>query len=47
MHRFTQVSYDKASNTATIEAGLKWLDVYSALQAQGVTVLGGRIEGTH
>jgi FAD/FMN-containing dehydrogenase len=43
--RFSQVTYDAASGTATIGTGPIWDDVYQQLQEHNVTVLGGRITG--
>lgn len=35
-------TYDANSNVAMIEAGSRWLDVYTALEKEGVSVTGGR-----
>jgi FAD/FMN-containing dehydrogenase len=43
--RFSQVTYDAASGTATIGTGLIWDNVYQQLQEHNVTVLGGRVPG--
>jgi FAD/FMN-containing dehydrogenase len=43
--RFSQVTYDAASGTATIGTGLIWDEVYQQLQEHNVNVLGGRITG--
>ncbi|KAI0016494.1 FAD binding domain-containing protein [Xylariomycetidae sp. FL0641] len=38
-------SYDRATNTASLRPGGRWKDVYAALQADNVTVPGGRDGG--
>ncbi|KZT11181.1 FAD-binding domain-containing protein [Laetiporus sulphureus 93-53] len=43
--RFNETVYDSATGTATIGAGMIWDDVYSALEAYGVNVVGGRVSG--
>jgi FAD/FMN-containing dehydrogenase len=43
--KFSQVTYDAASGTATIGTGLIWDEVYQQLQKHNVTVVGGRITG--
>ena len=45
MYRFSEVTYDAASQTAVIGAGLIWDDVYAALEPHGVNVVGGRVTG--
>lgn len=45
MSRFSDIDYDVASQTVTIGTGLLWDDVYSALEAEGRTVVGGRVAG--
>jgi hypothetical protein len=45
MSRFSDVTYDYVSQTATIGAGLIWDDVYAALEPYGVNVAGGRVSG--
>lgn len=45
MSRFSEVTYDASSQTATIGAGLIWDDVYAALAPLGVNVVGGRVTG--
>ncbi|KAF9552970.1 FAD-binding domain-containing protein [Agrocybe pediades] len=45
MSRFSDVKYDAHSQTADIGAGLKWDDVYAALEAHNVSVVGGRVSG--
>jgi hypothetical protein len=45
MHRFSDVTYDPASQTAVIGTGLVFDDVYAALAPHGVSVLGGRVTG--
>ncbi|KAF7368561.1 FAD-binding PCMH-type domain-containing protein [Mycena venus] len=45
MSRFSGVTYDAASGTATIGTGLIWDDVYQALAPYGVNVVGGRVSG--
>lgn len=45
MKRFSQVEYDEASSTALIGAGLIWDEVYEALDAIDVSVVGGRFTG--
>ncbi|KAF8899586.1 hypothetical protein CPB84DRAFT_1847608 [Gymnopilus junonius] len=43
--RLSEVTYDPASQTVVIGAGLIWDDVYAALQPFNVTVAGGRTTG--
>ena len=43
--KFSQVTYDAASNTAVIGTGLIWDTVYQQLQEHDVVVLGGRVSG--
>lgn len=45
MYRFGEVTYDAASSTAVIGAGLIWDTVYATLEAQGAIVVGGRVSG--
>ncbi|PCH36093.1 FAD-binding domain-containing protein [Wolfiporia cocos MD-104 SS10] len=45
MSRFSGVTYDSESGTATIGTGLIWDDVYRALEPYGVNVVGGRVTG--
>ncbi|KAK0505193.1 hypothetical protein EDD18DRAFT_1061398 [Armillaria luteobubalina] len=45
MSRFSQVTYDSTSGTATIGSGLVWDDVYASLAPHGVNVVGGRVTG--
>jgi FAD/FMN-containing dehydrogenase len=45
MHRFNDVTYDSASQTVVVGAGLVWDDVYAALEPHGVNVVGGRVSG--
>ncbi len=45
MFRFSEVSYDAASQTVDVGAGLVWDDVYAALEPLGVNVVGGRVTG--
>lgn len=45
MYRFSEVSYDAASQTVDVGAGLVWDDVYAALEPLGVNVVGGRVTG--
>lgn len=45
MYRFSEVIYNATAQTADIGAGLIWDTVYEELEAQGVTVLGGRVTG--
>jgi hypothetical protein len=45
MKRFSQVEYDEASSTALVGAGLIWDEVYDALDAIDVSVVGGRASG--
>ncbi|RDB26962.1 hypothetical protein Hypma_005131 [Hypsizygus marmoreus] len=45
MSRFSGVTYDAASQTAVIGAGLVWDDVYAALEPHNVNVVGGRVSG--
>ena len=43
--KFSQVTYDAVSGTATIGTGLIWDNVYQQLQEHNVSVLGGRVTG--
>ncbi|GLB42526.1 putative oxygen-dependent FAD-linked oxidoreductase family protein [Lyophyllum shimeji] len=45
MSRFSEVTYDAASQTAVVGAGLIWDDVYAALAPHNVNVVGGRVTG--
>lgn len=45
MARFSEVTYDQASQTAIIGSGLIWDDVYAALEPFNVIVVGGRVTG--
>ncbi|KAK0462632.1 FAD dependent oxidoreductase [Desarmillaria tabescens] len=45
MSRFSEVTYDPTSETATIGSGLVWDDVYASLAPHGVNVVGGRVTG--
>lgn len=45
MSRFGGVTYNEASGTADIGAGLIWDDVYTALEPYAVNVVGGRVTG--
>lgn len=45
MYRFSGVTYDSATQTATIGAGMIWDDVYVALERYGVNVAGARVSG--
>ncbi|KAI0794889.1 FAD-binding domain-containing protein [Abortiporus biennis] len=45
MTRFSEVTYDEASQSAVVGAGLVWDDVYSALAPHNVNVVGGRVSG--
>ncbi|KAL0954148.1 hypothetical protein HGRIS_005285 [Hohenbuehelia grisea] len=45
MTRFSEVSYDKDSQTVQVGAGLVWDQVYEALEPHGVNVVGGRVSG--
>ncbi|KAJ8074401.1 hypothetical protein PM082_015301 [Marasmius tenuissimus] len=45
MSRFSEVTYDAASQTAVVGAGLVWDDVYAALAPHNVNVVGGRVAG--
>ncbi|TFK39177.1 hypothetical protein BDQ12DRAFT_734991 [Crucibulum laeve] len=45
MYRFSEVTYNSASQTAVIGAGLIWDDVYAALAPYNVNVVGGRVTG--
>ncbi|KAG2359562.1 FAD-binding domain-containing protein [Suillus spraguei] len=42
MTQFSSIIYDESAQTATIGMGLVWEDVYSALAAYGVVVVGGK-----
>ncbi|PBK85362.1 hypothetical protein ARMGADRAFT_562708 [Armillaria gallica] len=43
MTRFKDITYDLKTQTAVIGAGNIWDDVYEALNARGVNILGGRV----
>lgn len=45
MKRFSQVEYDETSSTALVGAGLIWDEVYDALDALDVSVVGARAPG--
>ena len=45
MKRFSHVQYDESASTALVGAGLVWDDVYDALDALDVSVVGGRASG--
>ncbi|KAG6908411.1 hypothetical protein DXG01_004772 [Tephrocybe rancida] len=45
MKRFSEVTYNAATQTAVIGAGLIWDDVYAALAPYNVNVVGGRVTG--
>jgi len=45
MSRFNKVIVNKAASTVEIGAGLKWDDVYRALDGTGLNVAGGRVAG--
>jgi len=45
MTRFDEVTYNEASQTAVVGAGLVWDDVYKALAPHNVNVVGGRVTG--
>ena len=42
MSRLNTTTYDATNNVAKIDAGSLWMDVYVALQKEGVSVTGGR-----
>ena len=43
MSRFSEITYNRDSQTAVIGAGLIWDEVYAALAPHNVTTLGGRV----
>lgn len=45
MTRFSNVTYNKASQTVEVGSGLLWDKVYETLEPYGVNVVGGRISG--
>lgn len=45
MSRLSSFSYDASAQTITIGAGLRWDDVYAALDPLGLGCLGGRTPG--
>ncbi|KAF8899585.1 hypothetical protein CPB84DRAFT_1780125 [Gymnopilus junonius] len=45
LKRFSEVTYDQASQTVVVGAGLIWDDVYAALEPFNVNVVGGRVPG--
>ena len=42
---FTSIEYDEVTKTVKFGAGLKWEELYAALEPYGVGVPGGRIPG--
>ncbi|KAJ7577570.1 hypothetical protein C8J56DRAFT_1007243 [Mycena floridula] len=45
MSKFTNLTYDSATQTVALGSGLTWDQVYAELQQFNVTVVGGRIPG--
>ncbi len=45
MRQFSKIKYNAKAKTVVIGAGLIWDDVYEALMAHNVSVLGGRVSG--
>lgn len=45
MSSFRDMEYSQLEGTATIGAGMRWEEVYDALEPFGVSVLGGRVPG--
>ncbi|KAJ7083230.1 FAD-binding domain-containing protein [Mycena epipterygia] len=45
MSRFSEVTYNAATETVTIGSGLVWDDVYAVLDPLDITVVGGRFTG--
>ncbi|KAL1673687.1 hypothetical protein EV122DRAFT_254991 [Schizophyllum commune] len=45
MTRFSEITYDEETETATVGAGLIWDDVYAALDPLGRGAVGGRVPG--
>ncbi|KAF9244085.1 FAD-binding domain-containing protein [Melanogaster broomeanus] len=45
MIRFSDITYNSLTRTATVGAGMVWDDVYAALAQHGVVVVGGRVSG--
>ena len=43
MSRFSNLTYDSASQTAVVGAGMTWGQVYDGLAPYGVSVVGGRL----
>ena len=43
MAMMNEVSYDAEGETVKVGAGQRWRDVYHALDAYNVTVVGGRV----
>ena len=43
MYSLRSIDYDSVSQTVEIGTGLKWDDVYAALEPHGVSVVGGRV----
>ena len=43
MYSLRSIDYDSISQTVEIGTGLKWDDVYAALEPHGVSVAGGRV----
>ncbi|KAJ2920997.1 hypothetical protein H1R20_g16100, partial [Candolleomyces eurysporus] len=45
LNSLRSINYDSASQTVEIGTGLRWEEVYAALEPHGVTVVGGRVRG--
>jgi FAD/FMN-containing dehydrogenase len=45
MTRFNDINVDASSATVEVGAGLKWDQVYAALEPHGINVVGGRVPG--
>ena len=45
MAKFDHIDYDPKTKTVKVGTGLKWDDIYAALEPHGVNVVGGRVNG--
>jgi FAD/FMN-containing dehydrogenase len=45
LNSLRSINYNSASQTVEVGTGLRWEEVYAALEPSGVTVVGGRVRG--
>ncbi|KAJ2935499.1 hypothetical protein H1R20_g1593, partial [Candolleomyces eurysporus] len=45
LNSFRSVNYNRATRTVEFGTGLKWEEVYAAIERHGISVLGGRVTG--